>query len=183
MKLSFQEPKKYAGILDLPALCKLQDEFTVEYTAIMMASASREDQRTVVKKAKKSDSTQDCSVRIIVYGVKSEENSVSDLLSNAGLYLQHPSAAELDRQVDYQNPQYLSHPGSQMPKLETLSISPDMNSVASTDLLDETHKSCFVQIFNSANGPSSHLNIKPSSRLLTTLTRYVTTFLRKKVTY
>jgi hypothetical protein len=47
MKLSFQDSKKYAGILTLPALCKLQEECTIEYAANMVAFESRRDQKSV----------------------------------------------------------------------------------------------------------------------------------------
>ncbi|KAF8862893.1 hypothetical protein BDZ45DRAFT_702737 [Acephala macrosclerotiorum] len=169
MKLSFQDSRKYAGILSLPALCKLQEEFNIDYVANMVASGSRKDQRTASRKATILNSAHDCSVRIVVYGVKSEKYSVGHLLSDAGLYLQHPSDAELYRHVEYWNPHYLLRPGSQMPKLEDLSISPDLSSVTKIDSLDETHKSRFIQIFNSANGPSNPINQKSSPRLKSAL--------------
>jgi hypothetical protein len=169
MKLSFQDSKKYAGILTLPALCKLQEECTIEYAANMVAFESRRDQKSVKGKATTPNAAHDCSVRIVVYGVKSQESSVSQLLSDADLYLQHPSAAELYRHVDYWNPHYLLRPGSQMPKLKSLSIPLDGNNLTATNSIDETRKSRFMQIFNSANGPSSHLNPISSPRLKSTL--------------
>jgi hypothetical protein len=165
MKLSFQGSTKYAGILALPALCKLQEEFTIEYTANMVALGSRKEQTTMKGKATTPNAVYDCSVRIVVYGVKSQESSVGQLLSDSELYLQHPSAVELHRNVDYWNPHYLLRPGSQMPKLEFLSISPDGNDFTTTDSIDEMHKSRFMQIFNSANGPSGPLNLISSPRL------------------
>jgi hypothetical protein len=163
VKLSFQDSKKYAGILDLPTLCKLQKEFTIEYTAMIVASGSQKGQRTGATTT--VNSTHDCLVRIVVYGVKSEGPAVSNLLSEAGLYLQHPSSTELYKHVDYQNPHYLLRPGSQIPKLEALSLSTDRNDVARDEALDEVHKSRLMQIFNSANGPVSSLNVTFSPRL------------------
>jgi len=165
MKLSFQDSGKYAGILALTSLNKLQEEFSINYAANMIASGSRKSQRAASIKATMLNSAHDCSVRITVYGVKSEGKYVGQLLSDAGLYLQHPSAAELYRHVDYWNPHYLLRPGSQMPKLETLSIYPDAKDVTTTDSMDEAHKSRFMQIFNSANDPNSHLNPTSSPRL------------------
>jgi hypothetical protein len=165
MKLSFQDSKKYAGILSLPALCKLQEEFTIEYTAKMEALKCRNNPRAGTGKATLPNSTHDCLVRIVVYGVKSEGYAVSKLLSDAGLYLQHPKTTELYRHIDYWNPHYLLRPDSQIPKLEALSISADSNNVAATDTLDEAYKSCFIQIFNSADGPITPLNARPSPRL------------------
>ncbi len=169
MKLSFQDSNDYAGILALPALCKLQEECTIEYTANMVALGSQKDEKSVKGKATTPNATHNCSIRIVVYGVKSQESSVSQLLSDADLYLQHPSATELYRHVDYWNPHYLLRPGSQMPTLESLSISLDGNNVTTTDSIDEMDKSRFMQIFNSANGPSGPLNPIPSPRLKSTL--------------
>jgi hypothetical protein len=165
MKLYFQDPRKYAGILALPALQKLQEEFNIDYTANMVAPGSRKGQGTASGKAKPPNSVHDYSVRIVVYGVKSEGNPVGLLLSDAGLYLQHPSTTELYRHVNYWNPHYLLRPGSQMPKLEDLSISPNVSDANTTESMDEAHKSRFMQIFNSANGPNSSLNPTPSPRL------------------
>ena len=165
MKLSFQDSKKYAGILAMPALCKLQEECSIEYMASMMVSEPEKGHRTTPKKATTLDSANDCSVRILVYGVKEEKEAVSQLLSDAGMCLQHPSATEVCRRVDYWNPHYLTRPGSQMPKLETLSIYSDTKGISTPYYMDETQKSHFMQIFNSANGPSDHPSVRSSHRL------------------
>ncbi|KAH8597908.1 SNF2 family N-terminal domain-containing protein [Bisporella sp. PMI_857] len=123
------------------------------------------------------NSAYEYSVRITVYGVKSEGDCVGQLLSDAGLYLQHPSAAELYRHLEYRNPHYLLCPGSQIPKLEALSISPEASSVAATDSMDEAHKTRFMQIFNSAKEPNAPLKSTPSPRLKSRLKEY-----RHKVT-
>lgn len=168
MKVYFQDSSKYAGILVLPVLCRLQEECTIEYTANMVALGSRKDEKPVKRKATATIAAHDCSIRIAVYGLKSQQSHVSQLLSDADLCLQHSSAGELYRQVDYWNPHYLLRPGSQMPKLELLSISLDGNS-QTTGSLDETDKSRFMQIFNSATGPSSPLKPMLNPPLKSTL--------------
>lgn len=168
MKLGFQDGK-YAGILALPVLCKVKETSNIDYTATLVTSASGKDQRIASAKVKTPGSTHDCSVRILVHGVRSEGRSIGLLLSDAGLYLQHPSAAEIYRNVDYWNPHYLLRPGSQMPKLGSLSISPDTSSAITTKSMDETHQSLFMQVFNSANGSSSLVNPTPSPRLKSAL--------------
>jgi hypothetical protein len=45
----------------------------------------------------------------------------------------------------------------------------DGNNLTTADSIDETHKGRFMQIFNSANGPSSPLNPTSSPRLKSTL--------------
>ena len=175
MKLCFQNSGKYAGILALPALCKLQVEFTVEYTATIELLKSENAQRTRARKEMLLGSIHNCSVRITVYGVESEKSSVGQLLSAAGLYLQHPSTTELSKSINYWNPHYLLRPGSQMPALEGLSISSKINNATNVDSIDEIHKSRFMQMFNSASGPISNLvNPIPSPRLKSQLKEYVT---------
>jgi len=181
MKITFQQSKKYAGILALSALCKLQEEFNIEYTANMMASGSGKDQRTTSRKATIPHSAKECSVRIVVYGVRSEGISVGRLLSNAGLYFQHPSTTELYRHVDYWNPHYLLRPGSQMPKLGSLSVSSNVNNVTTTESIDEVHKSRFMQIFNTANGSSGLQHLTPSPRLKTKLKELVSFLIWKRI--
>lgn len=44
------------------------------------------------------------------------------ILSDDGLYLQHPSPAQYGLELEYHNPHYLVRPGSEMPKLEELSL-------------------------------------------------------------
>lgn len=169
MKLSFEDSKKYAGILDMPALCKLQEEFTIEYNARIVAPESLKRQKAGMKKEKLPGSSHECQIRIVVYGVKSEAYAVGQLLSGAGLYLQQPSATEVYKHLEYWNPHYLLRPGALAPKLEILSISADKNNVASSDCLDESQKSRFMQIFNSACGPISFFKATPSLRLKSTL--------------
>ena len=170
IKLSFEDSGKYAGILALPILCKLKIEFAIEYTATIALSDCEHSQRIASKKNKKRDTTYKVDVRIVIYGAKAEQSSVSQILSDAGLYLQHPLATELCKDVEYWNPHLLLRPGSQMPKLGTLSISMGTNQVTTSESIEETQKNRFMQIFNSANGPNGHSSVKPSSRLKTVLT-------------
>lgn len=169
MKLTFQDSKKYAGILALNVLCLLKEKFTIDYKAEMVASEPQGKQGTGKEKKSTPKSTHDCSVRIVVYGMKSEASSVGKMLADAELYLQQPFATECHREVDYWNPHYLLRPGSEMPKLEDLSLSPSTKNVRSSDVIDESHKSHFMRIFNSANGPRIQLNLRPSKRLKSSL--------------
>ena len=76
---------------------------------------------------------------------------------------------ELDRPIEYWNPHYLTRPGSQMPSLAALSITQGVSHEVVAESIDETQKSRSMQLFNSANGPSKHLNVTPSPRLMTRL--------------
>jgi hypothetical protein len=173
LKLYFQDSNKYAGLLLLPVLSQILEEFTVSLTATLTAPQSRQGQNTNKDKIRSLSPSQECSVRIIVNGLICEKNAVSDLLSGAGLYLQHPSPSEYDRRVEYFNPQYLLRPGSQMPKLEELMIASGVGSLAMPDSLDEADKSLLMRIFDSANAIGAVLRAEPSTRLRTTLKEYV----------
>ncbi|KAF2191078.1 hypothetical protein K469DRAFT_746516 [Zopfia rhizophila CBS 207.26] len=177
LKLNFQDSNKYAGLLTLPALGKLLDEFYVKFTATLIASQSRPSQASRKVKVKDLVRTQECSVRIVVYGMKRDKSAVGSLLSDAGLYLQQPSAEECDRDVEYCNPHYLLRPGAQMPKLDELSISSNARKGGSSEMLDEVNKSRFMQIFDFANDVSNCLQVVPSSRLCSTLKDYQLTAL------
>jgi len=174
MKLSFQESGKYAGMLALPSLCILQKEFNIEYTANILLSEPEKIIPTSSKKTTVPNHVHNCSVRIVVYGAKSEGNSVGRLLSGGGLYFQHPSAAEINRHIDYWNPHYLVRPGSQMPKLEDLSISSESNDITPAASMDEVHRNRVMQIFNCAMAPVPPINPTPSPRLKTKLKESVT---------
>src|ERR1019366_5621735 len=69
VKLRFQDSKKHAGLISQPALAKLLEEFGVRLTATILAASSRPSQPRGREK-KGLITTQDCSVRIIVYGLK-----------------------------------------------------------------------------------------------------------------
>ncbi len=174
LKLYFQDSNKYAGLLTLPVLTKILDEFVVKFDATLVASKSQLS-RTSGRKATKRDSSRECCVRITVYGLKREKSAVSNLLSEAALYLQQPSAAECDREVEYCNPHYLLRPGSQMPMLEELSISSDFRNQTAPDALDEANKSRFMRIFDSAADFKITSRVISSPRLRSTLKGYVTT--------
>lgn len=117
------------------------------------------------------------SVRIVIYGLVAEKKEVGAVLSDAGLYFQHPLPTEYDGKLPYINPHYLLRPGSQMPSLEGLSISgPEGSKVV--DLLDDVSKGRLMRIFDMAQGPESPLQITPSPRLKSTLKRYVTAISR-----
>ena len=110
LKLYFQDSNKYAGLIATPALCRLLDKFFVKFTATLIGSRSKPSPVTS-KNTKKSFASYNHSVRIVVYGLKGEKSGVSELLSNAGLYFQHPSATECETCIEYCNPHYLVRPG------------------------------------------------------------------------
>ncbi|KAH8158333.1 hypothetical protein CIB48_g9915 [Xylaria polymorpha] len=82
------------------------------------------------------------------FGVHDKETA-GRLLSDAGIFLQHPSAAEMIPEVRYDNPHYLVRPGTEMPILEQLHLD-DITDNTENKLLNETRKGCFIQILETA---------------------------------
>ena len=173
LKLSFQDSNKYAGLVISAALSTLLNDRSIQLNATLTAPHNKRDQISEKTRINSTYLPQDSSVRIIVYGLASEKVAVGNILSDAGLFLQHPLSNEYDRHVTYINPHYLLRPGSQMPELEQLSTNADSGAPNSPDALDEANKNRFMNIFDHANETDVSLIIKPNYRLRTTLEKYV----------
>lgn len=176
LKLSFQDSNKYAGLINSSALGILLKDRCIQLNAMLMAPHSKQDPVSRKTKVNKTCSSRECPVRIIVYGLESERFAVGNLLSDAGLYLQHPLLSEYDRNVKYVNPHYLLRPGAHMPDLEQLSINADSRVEDSSESLDEVNKSRFIRIFDLANEVGGPLTVEPSHRLRSTLQEYEFSF-------
>jgi hypothetical protein len=162
LKLYYEDSNKYAGLLISPTLTRLIHEFSVTLFATLSPPRHQKDQ------APGSISSKDCWTHIVIYGVLTEKNAVGNLLSEGGLFLQHPN--EYDTRVDYVNPQYLVRPGSRMPKIDVGAFPAGSRSTSSSkEVLDDTSKSQLLQVFNSANGPNWFSEVKSSPRLRTSL--------------
>lgn len=172
LKLSFQDSDKYAGLVTSSALLTLLKDKCIQLNATLMAPHGNLDPGSKNSKVHKTASSRECPVRIIVYGLASERYAVGNLLSEDGLYLQHPSLSEYDKNVKYINPHYLLRPGAQMPDLEQLSINPDSGVEKPSESLDEVNKSRLIRIFDLANEVGGPLTVKPSRRLRSTLQEY-----------
>lgn len=103
-----------------------------------------------------------------------DKETAGRLLSDAGIFLQHPSAAEMIPEVRYDNPHYLVRPGTEMPILEQLHLD-DITDNTENKLLNETRKGCFIQILETAKADGESvkaINATPSPRLRSPLMRY-----------
>ena len=172
LKLSFQDSNKYAGLITSSALLTLSKDRCIQLNAMLMAPHRKQNPVSKKTKAHKTASSQECPVRIVVYGQASGRFAIGNLLSDDGLYLQHPSLSEYDSNVKYINPHYLLRPGAQMPDLEQLSINSDSEIGKSSKSLDEVDKSRFIRIFDLANQVGGPLTVQPSHRLRSTLQEY-----------
>lgn len=168
IKLYFQDSHKYAGLIVTPILGKILDDFSVKCVASVVASSSQPCQARYQKNGKDLTRQKECSVRIVMYGLKHEESIIGDLLSDSSLFLQQPSAAECDRNIIYSNPHYLVRPGSKMPTLDGLAMSSDTSAGAASEKLNEVTQSRFMRLFDTAN-VKIQLHVTPSSRLRTSL--------------
>lgn len=112
----------------------------------------------------------ECHIRITIYCKMNDVVKIGNILSDDGLFLQHPSARECGTQFKYHNPHYFVPPGSTMPRLEDLSLFSDDKTEEKPESLDEVSKARIVSIFDAAYEPSSELPaIEPSTRLTTAL--------------
>ncbi len=112
-------------------------------------------------------------IRIIAYGLLSEKDAISSVLSKHEVYLQHPSASESDPSVPYQNPHYLLRPGASMPKIGDFYGGSSGNNHRSAQVLREDDKARLLQIFESATvDPDSEFDHQPSPRLKSALKAY-----------
>ncbi|KAK9774330.1 putative Helicase C-terminal domain-containing protein [Seiridium cardinale] len=149
MKLYSKETDTYAGILIIPALCKLVRAFQVhlEATLILAKGSLSSTGKSRKKPHQSKSSTEQHSARVVVYG--------------------HPLATECDRQAEYDNPHYLVRPGALMPQLEDLSLDEaDQGTKDQADnAMEETMKSRVLHVFDLADAHQYSTAVEPSPKL------------------
>lgn len=150
VKLYTQDTAKYAGILMLRPIRQLQSMSTVQLKMTLISSDAPPDKKNdrIVKKA----SAKEYLVRIVVHGMKEEKKEIGNLLSEDGLFLQHPSLEECGQNVEYCNPHYLLRPGSQTPALEVSVDSAGTEDSTHSEELDEVNIARLAKIFDCADG-------------------------------
>ncbi|KAM3072166.1 hypothetical protein ACMFMF_007559 [Clarireedia jacksonii] len=166
VKLTVQHTKKYAGILNYSVLCVLLKDFNVRLSATLTTLESLPSEGSDNKKAKPNKNH---TVRIVVYGTEKENLITGNLLSEADLFLQHPTDAECGRHRKYVNPHYLLRPGAEMPKLEHLSLTADARSTTRSERSDEVDLARISRIFDCAEPGVEDVATEPSPRLKSTL--------------
>ena len=172
LKLTFQQSGKYAGILNLPVLCILLQDFKIRFSAQLLPP-DRASEPKLGKQQPRSPKL--CPIRVVVYAARGDERAIGDSLSIAGLFLQHPAAHEcISQNVKYSNPHYLARPGSEPPTLEDLSLETNGSHPQQACRLDEFAMSRLLRIFDLAEPDASGVStrVDPSPRLSSTLMRY-----------
>ncbi|KAI0848760.1 hypothetical protein F5Y00DRAFT_269978 [Daldinia vernicosa] len=120
-----QNSNAYAGILSNCQLVNALRQTHLKLDATLFISKDEDlggINKTKMKKNTTARAAREYSIRIVVYGLMSNKEAAGDLLSDAGCFLQQPYATEVIPGVQYDNPHYLVRPGSEMPKLENLSL-------------------------------------------------------------
>lgn len=169
LKLYFRDSNKYAGIITIPALCGLLSDPHAGIRLDATIYVSKSDSKPPKRKDHRIVPTSEHSVRILVYGLNTEKNTIGNILSDADVYLQHPFVTEYDQGVEYHNPHYLVRPGGSMPRLEDLSLDDNMPSQDQPSVLSESTKSQIFRIFDFADGLGASVHVNPSPRLRSSL--------------
>lgn len=167
VKLTSQDSKKYAGFLNSPALRQLLDRSAVR----LKATLYQESQQKLKPPKKAAKPSNGRPVKIVVFGMQQDSDAIGDVLSQAGLYLQHPSGLDYDEYTKYCNPHYLLRPGSQMPNLETLSVAGGAQTGSEMAKRDEVYIARLLRIFDcdDTTGVKAPVTLDPSPRLSSTL--------------
>ncbi|RYP49271.1 hypothetical protein DL768_004994 [Monosporascus sp. mg162] len=167
--LHLVDSRKYVGILREPALIRVLQDYTVQLEAILVVSGPPLPQGKAKLKSKLPKIEPIHSVRIVVTGLKHEKSAVGNILSEAGLFLQHPSANEYDTQLEYCNPHYLLRPGGTMPDLQHFALDNPPGETHQLRTLNEAHKSRYMKLFDSANAEDVRMDAQASPRLKSVL--------------
>ncbi|RYP91270.1 hypothetical protein DL770_002588 [Monosporascus sp. CRB-9-2] len=170
--LHLMDSRKYVGILMEPALIRVIKDYTVQLEAMLVVSGPPLPQGKARLKSKLPQIKPIHSVRIVVTGLKHEKSAVGNILSEAGLFLQHPSANEYDGQLEYCNPHYLLRPGGAMPDLQHFALDNPPGEAHQLRPLNETHKSRYMKIFDSVDAKDVPMNAQASPRLKSVLMEY-----------
>ena len=167
IRLYFAESNTFAALFEQPVLIKLLRYSGVTLEAILPSPDVKSKKRG--KTAAETLMFPPVVAQIVVYGNRANMYEVGDALSDAGLYLQHPSV-ETDATVEYFNPQYLLRPGETFPQPVAMA-----DSSRRDDPFEEISRAHAMnqlnQVFDGANGPAAgeYKVVGQSERLRTTL--------------
>ncbi|KAK8102139.1 hypothetical protein PG984_015285 [Apiospora sp. TS-2023a] len=174
LKMHDEATDKYLGLLNMLSLCELMDSISLRLKA-RLAPIEVPATPGGLKESKGavSGSTTGYNLRVVVEGSRKDGKDVGRLLSEADLFLQHPSASERDPAIEYFNPQFLICPGESMPTLEDLAIDDGEQELRSKQLDDMT-KARLLRMFDDANVTvgNAGFDVAPSPRLRTSLMPY-----------
>ncbi|KAJ5826599.1 Helicase C-terminal [Penicillium robsamsonii] len=160
LKLFGGKPNHNVGFLNSLTLGKLAREYTVTFSAKCEKTENPKNKRQTL-------GHKDTLVHIVIYGLSEEMNAVGNLLSEGGLFLQHPSHS--DASVPYKNPQFLMAPGTEMPRIEDLGNDSSPNMMTINQCLGKEWANEVFQAFETVDGPAKFAPVESSPRLQTKL--------------
>ena len=175
LKLLTQDSAKYAGVLKAPVICDLMSKDVVQLKGTLVLNQSLSNERGSIKTAgKRSKVRQEGArtarhylLRIVIHGAKEVRGMVAQILSEGGLFLQHPSLGECGRDTDYSNPHYLLRPGARMPALQELSYDLDADEATEPNGSGDVALARLARVFDTIDGYGDETasSIVPSPRL------------------
>ncbi|KAI0812102.1 SNF2 family N-terminal domain-containing protein [Xylaria sp. FL0064] len=170
--LRYQDTGKYLGIVVILSLHGLLASYQLEVKAFVSKVKSDQPIPTLKRGKSKAEARSDYSLRIVVFGSREDKVSIGDFLSSSDIYLQHPLRTECSPGIKYFNPHYLVRAGGEMPKIEELSLTSDVEEADSVRMIDEVSRSRILRIFDHADGLEINWDVRPSPRLQTALMKH-----------
>ncbi|KAJ5740688.1 Helicase C-terminal [Penicillium malachiteum] len=156
---------QYIGLIQSETLGQISKQFSVTFLSFLPEPSKP-------LKLNNRDRIGNVDIHIVIYGIQSECDAVGSILSDDGLYLQHP--VQINEGVSYNNPHFLLPPGYEMPDIsskatETSSDLVFMNDIAEDGPLDRKQMEAVFQTFDNVSGPSTYKTFGQSPRLKTKL--------------
>lgn len=173
----YNETDEFVGVFICDGLSSLLGQFSVHTTAKLAPENPKEGNGLEGSKASKAQAQKSHIpgrlTRVVIYGLFADKDLIGKHLSEAELYLQHPTLDEYDQSVEYFNPHLLLRPGAKMPRIEELSLQTEDETTPAPTILDEVSKGRIWRVFNSASGGEMIPEVTSSPRLKATLKEYV----------
>lgn len=177
--LQTQNSGAHAGILSDRRLVNALTVVSLRIDGTLLISEVETHKRPTQSKSTRPTAekpTREYSLRIVIHGLRCDKEAISNTLSDANLFLQHPCASEVLPDVEYDNPQFLLRPGAEMPKIEDLQLDFDDDfSLQTRPEEEETGKGHLLRLFETAEADGGEMTIPgtlPSPRLRSTLLRW-----------
>ena len=157
-----EETQMWLGLLDYDtgkAVNRLLSQYSVHLVSFIPI-----DRRTDKYGFTLTDQSPTHQVHAIIYGTFEELGAIGGMLSDEGIFLQHPTF--IDSHTTYENPHYLRRPDTD------IEIPAALGSYSHAKIVNLTADK-LEQLFESAQGPQTFSEVRVSPRLRSILKRYV----------
>ncbi|KAI0154180.1 hypothetical protein GGR57DRAFT_467470 [Xylariaceae sp. FL1272] len=178
LSFQYEHTSKRAGFVASEALARLLRECSVTLSAVIGQSNTHRDSKSSTRFEWDIESH---PLRILVYGVRSQKDTVTKILDGGSLFLQRPGVSGYDKRVEYFNPMYLLRAGERMPREAYFSRPEDRKLPGATAETQEheIETGMALELFNEANGSNARVSskLKQSPRLVSQLKEHQLTAL------